>query len=159
MRDSVYWVSMKTDIEDLKKLLNMPWFSTGTAIGQNHPSQNTKLPWKVIDTDLGTLNSSSFLWVVGFHIKLPTINWAIKLWVESLTACCKIILQNMVYPKIILEMGTNFVWGKSSGIRKKTNYWRSHIIIPQSAKQQPGRDVHKLFCWEQRKNGFILILN
>ena len=61
--------------------------------------KNPRKPWEVVGADMFALHNKKYICIVDYYSKFPVIKEMEDLSAGNLTLICKIIFQNVVYPR------------------------------------------------------------
>ena len=120
---SVYWVNIDDDTENHIR-------NCATCLTFHHTHPKDKMihhdfltrPWKVIGTDMLTLNIKLYLCIGDYHTNFPMTSKTEDLSADSLILTCKVIFtENGLPKKIMLDSGGNFVSDKFRTFCKSLN--------------------------------------
>ena len=71
-------------------------------------------PWESVEADILTINNKHYPCIVDYHSNFPVVKSVEVLSVDNLIQTCKIIFSGYwMSSKIVSDVGTNFVSGKS----------------------------------------------
>ena len=98
----------------------MSSLSGHTAQGQIISTQNTRVPWKSLGTDIFAINNKHYLCIVNYQSKFMVMKQGEGFSTDNLIKLCNIIFLEYGIPsKIVLDAGTNIILEKFKCERPK----------------------------------------